>query len=95
MGSEDLVVLLQLLLALLSKGNGLYTLSLSRSVTPGNVMEVAHGVDLHDVDESWHHEEVGNQAQEVVFDVLEEVKGPQDDGYQENHRYYHARKDQD
>ena len=46
-------------------------------------MEVAHGVDLHHIDEGGHHEQIGKEADHIVPHVHQEVQGSQYYGHQE------------
>lgn len=43
-------------------------------------MQIAHGVDLEDVGEDWHHCHVGDEAEHVVFEVCKTVEWSHQDG---------------
>jgi len=49
------------------------------SVTPGNVVEVAHGVDLQNVSEGGQQNDVGDHTDEVGPGVVKEVKWSHND----------------
>lgn len=50
----------------------------SWSVTPRKIMKVAHGVDLHDIGESWQKEHIGDHSYNVSGEVVKEIKWSQD-----------------
>jgi hypothetical protein len=43
-------------------------------------MKVAHGINLHDIDESWQQQNVGYKSDCILRDVLQEINGSQDHG---------------
>lgn len=55
-----------------------------RSVTPGDVVEVAHGVDLQNVSEGGQQKNVTNHTDEVGLGVVNEVKRSHHDWYKVN-----------
>jgi len=43
-------------------------------------MEIAHSINLHNVNESWHHEHVADQTNNIISHIAQKVK------WTENHR---------
>ena len=58
-------------------------------------MQVAHGVHLHDVDESREQEKVTRQANQVLRHVEEEVNGSQKHWEQIDAQHYHTAQGKD
>lgn len=50
----------------------------SWSVTPREIVKIAHGVDLHDIGESWQKEHIGEHSNHVGGEVVKEIKWSQD-----------------
>lgn len=50
----------------------------SWSVTPREIVKVAHGVDLHDIGESWQKEHIGDHSNHVSGEVVKEIEWSQD-----------------
>lgn len=49
----------------------------SWSVTPREIVKVAHGVDLHDIGESWQEEHIGDHSNHVSGEVVKEIEWSQ------------------
>lgn len=45
----------------------------SWSITPRNIMQVAHSVDLENARKCWHEQDVGDQTENIGAEVLNEV----------------------
>ena len=81
--SEELVAVLQLF-GLGSVGGDCVLTGAScwgscGSVTPGDVVKVAHGVDLQNVGEGGQQKDVGNHTDHVGLGVVDEVKWSHED----------------
>ena len=86
--SEELVAILQFLSFGSIRSDSVLTgSSRSRSVTPRDVVEVAHCVDLEDVGEGWEQEDVADHADEVRFPVVDEVEWSHHEGDEVNHQH--------
>lgn len=59
--SEYLIVLFEFFLSLYIDSHSLHTLCCG-SVAPRNIMEVAHCINLHDIDKCRHHKQIAHQS---------------------------------
>lgn len=58
-------------------------------------MEIAHSIDLHDVDEGRHHKQVTEEPHDVVPNVSKEVKRPHNDWNQKDCHHDYTTEHQD
>jgi len=72
--SKNHVIILKLLLLLGVTAKNIRSCWYWRSVTPRNIVEVAHWVNLHDIHKSWQQKQVACETYQIAVRVENEVK---------------------